>query len=108
MMCIITKEGHIINIKQALGNLDTHCSYSLKEIITKIASWQGIKPAYRKGGEAVNVRWFIIIDNINKSLLHPVFADTPKNRARVIIRISIKDVAYKIFLLNLYFVKNTR
>lgn len=81
--CIITKEGRILNVEQALGGLDKNCPYTLQEIITEISKWKEIKPAKIKG-RPVNVRWFITIDNNLRQALHPAFADTPKNRKKFI------------------------
>jgi len=83
MMCIITKEGRIVNIEQALGGLHTYYPITLKEIITQIANWGKVNPARVKGNN-VNVRWFITVDNLIRETIHPIYADTPKNRKRII------------------------
>ncbi|MFK8104667.1 MAG: hypothetical protein AB8G15_19235 [Saprospiraceae bacterium] len=83
VMCIVTKEGNLINIEQALGNLDSSCPDTMKSIMLKIASWGKILPA-SSNGNSINTRWFITIDNKDRQVLHPLFADTPKNRAKVI------------------------
>lgn len=83
MMCIITKEGNIVSMEQALGNLDSSCPATMKEIILKIARWGKVLPA-SKNGKPINSRWFITIDHKARQLLHPIFADTPKNRKKAI------------------------
>lgn len=77
--CIITKEGEIVNVEQALGGIEDNCSYTMMEINRKIYSWGKVKPATRKG-EPVNVRWFIKIDDLSQPEVHPAYSDTYENR----------------------------
>jgi hypothetical protein len=77
--CIVTREGNIVNIEQALGDLSDGCAYTMMEINRKISAWGKIEPATKKG-KAVNVRWFIKIDDLSAPNIHPVFLDSDKNR----------------------------
>lgn len=77
--CVITKEGEILNIEQALGGIEDNCSYTMMEINRKIYNWGKVKPAIRNG-VPVNVRWFIKIDDLSQPEVHPAYLDTYKNR----------------------------
>lgn len=77
--CVITKEGEILNIEQALGGIEDNCSYTMMEINRKIYSWGKVKPAMRNG-EPVNVRWFIKIDDLSQPEVHLAYYDTYENR----------------------------
>jgi hypothetical protein len=77
--CIITKEGDIVNIEQALGGISDNCSYTMMEINRLISNWGKVKPA-TLNGIPVNVRWFIKIDDLTQPQVHPAYADTNKNR----------------------------
>lgn len=77
--CIVTADGKIKNIEQALGNLSEGCSQTMMEINRKIASWGTVKPAMRNG-KAVTVRWFIKVNNLSQSKMHAAFFDTYENR----------------------------
>jgi hypothetical protein len=77
--CVITKEGEILNIEQALGGIEDNCSYTMMEINRKIYNWGKVKPALRNG-VPVNVRWFIKIDDLSQPEVHPAYDDTDKNR----------------------------
>ncbi|MEM1001943.1 MAG: hypothetical protein AAGH46_04765 [Bacteroidota bacterium] len=77
--CVVTKEGKIVNIEQALGGISDNCSYTMMEINRSIATWGRVKPA-TLSGRPVNVRWFIKIDDLTQPLVHPAFADTDRNR----------------------------
>ena len=48
MSLIITKDGEIKNIEQALGNVDEGCPNTIKEIIREIADWGLVTPAQKK------------------------------------------------------------
>ncbi len=78
---IITKEGKIKNIEQAIGLLSTDCPYTMQEIIAQVLTWGRVEPARRKG-KKVTVRWFISVNNTSRTQLHPALADTPKHRKR--------------------------
>jgi hypothetical protein len=77
--CIITKEGEIVNIEQALGGISDNCSYTMMEINRLISNWGKVKPA-TLNGLPVNVRWFIKIDDLTQPQVHPAYSDTDKNR----------------------------
>ncbi|WNJ17871.1 hypothetical protein [Pontibacter sp. G13] len=79
--CIITTEGKIVNIEQALGGLEDNCAYTLMDINRLISDWGRVQPATRNG-EPVNVRWFIKIHDLEQPEIHPSFADTEENRMR--------------------------
>ncbi|MEZ4685757.1 MAG: hypothetical protein R3B47_06735 [Bacteroidia bacterium] len=77
--CIVTREGKIVNIEQALGDISDHCAYTMMEINRKISAWGKVKPA-TKNGKAVNVRWFIKVDDLSEPNVHPALVDSDENR----------------------------
>tara|TARA_Y100000782_G_scaffold114887_1_gene153077 strand:- start:1062 stop:2006 length:945 start_codon:yes stop_codon:yes gene_type:complete len=79
--CIVTKEGKIKNVEQALGGLPDNCDYTMMEIIREIYTWGKLQPATRNG-EPVNVRWFIYVDDLSTSVMHPAYLDSDKNRKK--------------------------
>lgn len=80
---IITKEGDIQNIEQAIGTLSEGCPFTMQEIIKEIKSRGKVNPAV-KGGKKVNVRWFVEVNNEHRNYIHPVIEDNKRNRKKYI------------------------
>ncbi|MFT4522224.1 MAG: hypothetical protein ACI8ZN_001164 [Bacteroidia bacterium] len=78
MVCIITKEGQIVNLRMGGGNYDHDHPYIL-ELMKRMADYPSITPAMR-GGKPVNVLWIIDIDQMdsykNSRARHPAFDRT--------------------------------
>lgn len=83
MICVITKDGRIVNIEQGLGGLSVGCPGALKEIILEISNWESIAPG-RKDGIPVNVLCFVAVNNLDLSSTHPIYEDTRGNRKRIL------------------------
>lgn len=76
---VVTAEGEIVNVEQALGSIPENCPYTLQTIIRALQKWGRVVPA-RKNDRAVAVRWFVTIDNLSRKQLHPLLIDNEENR----------------------------
>lgn len=82
---IVTKDGTIKNIEQALGSLSDNCPATMQLIIKEVSNWGKLIPATRKG-KKVNARWFIKVNNLDRKEVHPAIEDNKKNRKKYIRR----------------------
>lgn len=85
MACIITSEGKIKNIEQAIGGASPKaCPKTIMDIIIQIQNWGQITPAQRKN-KKVAVRWFVKVNvQLNDINKHAAWEDNEQNRKRYI------------------------